>query len=94
MSFGDDDRLVLLRAAHELVTAPFSESLDEDVEHLAFVFLVALGGDLCLQVDKLVEPSYLLFLRDVVGQMLGGIGSRALRVFEHEGSVEPHFFHQ
>ena len=74
----DDHCLVLFGTTHHLLTAALAEVLDEDGELLAFILLVLLGTHLGLQFDKFVEAGYLGFLRNVVWQMLGGIGARAL----------------
>ena len=74
----DNHRLVLLGAAHHLLTAALAEVLNEDGEFLALVLLVLLGTHLGLQLDELVEAGYLGFLRNVVWQMLGCVGAWAL----------------
>ena len=74
----DDNRLVLFCSAHHLLAATLAEVLDEDGELFAFILLVLLGAHLGLQFDKFVEAGYLGFLRNVVWQMLGCIGARAL----------------
>ena len=74
----DDNRLVLFCSTHHLLAATLAEVLDEDGELLAFILLVLLGTHLGLQFDKFVEAGYLGFLRNVIWQMLGGIGARAL----------------
>ena len=74
----DNHRLVLLCTTHHLFTAALAEVLDEDGEYLALVLLVLLSTHLGLQLDQLVEAGYLGFLRNVVWQMLGCVGARAL----------------
>lgn len=74
----DDNRLVLFCSTHHLLAATLAEVLDEDGEYLALILLVLLGTHLGLQLDKFVEAGYLGFFRNVVWQMLGGIGARAL----------------
>ena len=74
----DDYRLVLLCATHHLLTATLAEVLDEDGEFLALIFLVLLCAHLCLELDQFVEAGYLGFLRNIVRQVLGGVGARAL----------------
>ena len=74
----NDNRLVLFCSPHHLLAATLAEVLDEDGEYLALILLVLLGTHLGLQLDKFVEAGYLGFLRNVVWQMLGGIGARAL----------------
>ena len=74
----DNHRLVLLGTTHHLLTAAFAEVLDEDGEFLALILLVLLSAHLGLQLDELVEAGYLGFLRNVVWQMLGCVGARAL----------------
>ena len=74
----DDHSLVLFGTAHHLLTAALAEVLDEDGEFLALILLVLFGAHLGLQFDELVEAGYLGFLRNVVWQVLGCVGARAL----------------
>lgn len=71
----DDYRLVLLCATHHLLTATLAEVLDEDGEFLALIFLVLLCAHLCLELDQFVEAGYLGFFRNIVWQVLGGVGA-------------------
>ena len=89
-AFLDDYSLVLPRPAHQLVAVALGEALKEHVELLALVLLVLLGRYFVLEVDELVEPADFLLLGDVVGKMLGSVGSGTLRVLEHEGGVVLH----
>ena len=74
----DDYRLVLLCATHHLLTAALTEVLDEDGEFLTLIFLVLLCAHLCLEFDQFVEAGYLGFFRNIVWQVFGGVGARAL----------------
>ena len=74
----DDYRLVLFCSAHHLFAATLAEVLDEDGEFLALILLVLLSAHLGLQFDEFVEAGYLGFLRNVVWQVLGCVGARAL----------------
>ena len=90
----EDHHLILLRASAKLFSATLRESLYEHVELLPLIFLVLNGTDLRLEGDELIQAADLLLLRHIVGQMLRGIGARALRVLEHKGRVVAHLSHQ
>ena len=90
----EDHRLVLLVAAHQLFARALAEPFHQHRESLPHILAVALGRNLGLQGNELVQAPYLLFLGHVVGQMLGSIGTGTLGVFEHEGRVETHLAHQ
>ena len=86
--------LVLFRAPHQLVTATLREVFQQHIERLAFVTTIGLGRQLGLQGYQLVQTAYLHLLRDIVGQMLGGIGPWTLGVLEHKCGVVAHLTHQ
>lgn len=59
-----------------------------------FTTAVALCREFILQSDQFVQTPHLHVLRHVIGQMLGGIRSRPLRILEHKSAVVGTFPHQ
>ena len=94
LSAVEDHDAVLFRAAEELVAAAFAGTFCQHLHHLTHLGCVALRRDFVLQGDELVEATYLHLLRDVIGQVLAGIGAWTLAVLEHEGRVIAHLAHQ
>ena len=79
--------LVLFRASEQLFSATLAGALEQDIVFLAHALAVALGRKFVLQGNEFVQAAYLHLLADVVGEVLAGIGARALAVLEHEGRV-------
>ena len=90
----EDDDLILLATAEELLAGALAEALDEDLEGLPHVTQVALERELGLQLDHLVEAADLLLLGDVVDEVLRSIRPGALGVLEEEGIVIDHLTHE
>ena len=61
----EDHRLVLLVAAHQLFARALAEPFHQHRESLPHILAVALGRNLGLQGNELVQAPYLLFLESV-----------------------------
>ena len=94
VSFVEHHHLPLLGTPAKLLPAALAEAFDQHLKHFSLVFLVLDGGHLRLQGNQFIQASDLLFLRDIVGQMLRSIRSGTFGVFEHEGRVVPYLPHQ
>ena len=57
--FVEDYHLVLLSTTAKLLTAALAETFHKDFKLLAFILLVALGGNLRLQGDEFIDPGLL-----------------------------------
>ena len=86
----EDDGLVLLVSSHEVFCRLSGPALYEDFEGLAFVSLVAFGGEPALQFYYFAQSSSL----DVVREVFAGVCSWPFGVLEHEGGVEGGPFHE
>ena len=83
----EHDHLILLCTSEQLLFGTFAHTLYQHFINPAFTAAVALCREFILQSDQFVQTPYLHVLRHVVGQMLGGIRSRPLRILEHKSAV-------
>ena len=94
LSSVEHDHLILLCTSEQLLFGTFAHTLHQHFINPAFTAAVALRREFILQSDQFVQTPHLHVLRHVVGQMLGGIRSRPLRILEHKSAVVGTFPHQ
>src|SRR5574344_297461 len=92
--FIEDNHLILTCTTKELIARTFREAFNQYFERFAYIALVAFLRELILQIDHSLQATHFLFFRNRVGQMFGGIGSRAFGILEQVSAVVSHFAHQ
>ena len=90
----DDDHFVLLRSPEELVAAALAHTFHQDFKFFSLIALIALGAQFVLKRDEFVKAADFSFFWNIVGQVLRGVSTRSLAVFEHECTVITALAHQ
>ena len=87
VTFVEDDHFVLLGPPAKLFATAFAGAFYQDFTQPSFFATVGLGRVLVLNLNEFVQSANLHLFGNIVGKMLGGVGSGAFAVFKHEGRV-------